>query len=521
MPSLVLTLDDIRRLVAEAVDGPPNQQKLNNVEGLVHQLLTKDPDNWMFLLWMAGILNRTGRFGVALALLARAGDLRGGGRADIHNNMGGIYRRLNLVDKAEAMFMLGLEEDPANPDILNNLATLYVNEGSASKGLEFINRALEINPGKPHPHWNGALMHLEQEDFAKGFDEYVWGHVTMDRPAKRYVDSRGRDVHWWYGQKVGTLLVFGEQGVGDEVMFLSMVPDILLFCDRLILDIHPRLMSVVKRTYRNDPRVIIYGTRKEWDIVPEWGSRYEIDAKASLGTCAKYLRYDKSLFPGTGWIEPNEELTQEAKWLIPGDGPLIGVSWVGGVLSTRKDLRAIPLSGLMPVFSSVQNARFMSLQYTAHGGECEELEKNTGIQVKHFPDWTETQYRQYYDVFNSDGVRIARYGEKEPAKQAMLGMQGARLELIPGPAFDLDRLMSMINACDAIVTVNQSNVWFGGALGKPVFTLTPSKAAWRYGKHGRSDTIWFKSVRQYWQEGDDWAPTVERLAADLKEFVNG
>lgn len=518
MANAVFTLEDIRNIVRDAVDGVPNLQKTQAAENLMMQVLIKEPDNWMFLSWMAGIQNKLGRLPLALALLFYSGQLRGGKIPDILNNMGGIYRRLNKNDRAREMFEKGLEQSPDDPDILNNLGTLFVNEGTAEEGMQYVDRAIKAGPGRPHAHWNRSLLLLEQEKFGEGFKEYVWGHVTKDRPSKQYIDKGGNDVHWWDGKRVDTLVVFGEQGVGDETMFLSMVPDIRLFCNTLILDIHPRLVNIMKRTFSDDPGIHIYGTRKEWDKVPEWGKDYKLDAKASLGTCAKYLRYDESLFPGNGFVVPNMQLTQEASWLVPGTEPLVGISWVGGVMSTRKDLRAIHLDKLEPIFRALPDARYLSLQYTAHGGDCDAFETKTGVKIHHFPDWTETQYQQYYDVYDSGRKRIARYQDKEQAKVAVAGMQGASWELVAGPAFDLDKLFSMINACDAIITVNQSNVWFGGALGKAVFTLTPSRCAWRYGRN-RMDTVWFKSVRQYRQVGDDWDPAIQTLANDLRSFL--
>lgn len=518
MPNVMISLEQVRNMVREAVDGPPDMNRIMNAKSIVHQLMMKEPDNWLFLMWMAGILNRLGEYPIAISLLYRAAQLTGESRADIHNNIGGMYRRLNRNDRALEEFMEGLKSKPDDPDILNNMATLYVNEGDPVTGEEYIKKALLINPGKPHPHWNNSLLQLEQENFGVGFSEYVWGHVTKDRPAKQYIDRRGRSVPWWYGQHVRTLVVFGEQGVGDEVMFLSMVSDIRLFCDKLILDVHPRLENLLKRTFSCDKDITIYGTRKEWDKIPDWGVEHEMDAKASLGTCAKYMRSNIALFPGTGFIKPNIEMTEEASRLIPGDGPLVGVAWIGGVMSTRKDQRAIPLDTLEPIFRSIPDARLLSLQYTNNKDDCDRFYDKTGIRIHHFPEWTETMFNQFYDVLSPEGTFIGRYKDKDQAKISMSGVPGSKLELVAGPAFDLDRLFSMINACRAVVTVNQSNVWFGGALGKPIFTLTPAKCAWRYGSR-RRDTVWFKSVMQYRQTGDDWTTAIDNLSNDLRNFI--
>ncbi|MDX1268460.1 MAG: hypothetical protein R3311_13935, partial [Oceanisphaera sp.] len=85
-----------------------------------------------------------------------------------------------------------------------------------------------------------------------------------------------------------------------------------------------------------------------------------------------------------------------------------------------------------------------------------------------------------------------------------------------GPAFDLDRMLALMAACDLVVTVNNSAVHFAGAAGLRCFTLTPKACAWRYGRD-RADMPFYStdSVVQYRQTDDGWP--MDRLAYDIQE----
>ena len=337
--------------------------------------------------------------------------------------------------------------------------------------------------------------------------------MTGDRPRKRYVDKRGREVHWWDGKPTGTLVVYGEQGVGDEVMFASMVPDLQLLCDRLILDCHPRLEGIFKRSF---PGVIIRPTRKLYKEVPDWSSEYDIDAKHSIASTAKWLRYDEVLFPKRPYLEIDWNLADRISNQYSLKQNVVGISWVGGVHSTRKDLRAVHLKEWLPLFKANPDAIWVSLQYTSDHAEhdLKWLKDEHGIDVLRLPEYTETRYQESFDVLRGDEVMRTftnKYQAKGYAKD-----NGWEMRHNKGPAFDLDRLFALMACCDAIVTVNNSTAHFAGAAGLKCFTLTPSAPAWRYGM-GRRDMPFYSadSVVQYRQTADGWP--MDELAYDLQE----
>jgi ADP-heptose:LPS heptosyltransferase len=80
---------------------------------------------------------------------------------------------------------------------------------------------------------------------------------------------------------------------------------------------------------------------------------------------------------------------------------------------------------------------------------------------------------------------------------------------------DIDGLVSLIDACDLIVSIDNSTVHLSGALGKPTFVLLPFSADWRWGLNA-SNSLWYSSLRLYRQpEAGAWAQPLFTLLADL------
>lgn len=485
-------------------------QKVIEAESLFNQLLNQRPDDWNMLFMLSGIESTLGRNGLSIALLRRCEAINSN-VPQMWNNLGTLYRKEHDNDKAGECLKKAEELEGENPDVLTNLTTLYVNEGNPTPGIRYGERAIKANPGHAWAHWNLSLCDLEIGNYARGFRNYAWGHVTGDRMSKSYIDTRGRSAPWWNGDKVGTLVVYGEQGVGDEVMFSSMIVDLSRFCKHLIIDAHPRLVGILKRSF---PWVEVYATRKEWKDSPKWAARNKIDAKISFGSAARFLRYDETLFPKRAYLKPVPELIK-----LPQGGPKIGISWVGGTKQTRKDLRSIPLNNLLPLFEALPDAQWYSLQYTDRKEEIDQFQLNHGYHVRHMPDVVQTDYLREFLVKKEED-ELGSFKDKEQAKMFCANVEGGEVIEKRGPAFDLDRWFSLASQMDAVVSINNSTVHFCGAIGKKCYVLTPSRPAWRYGLD-REDMAWYGPwVKQFRQKGDNWTQPILDVAEALKrEFT--
>ena len=520
---VTVTIEDIKALIKEGLESNP--QSLEKAQHILYQMTNHDPDNWIALFMLAGIFLHRDIAGVAIALWERAAELAPN-QSEIWNNIGTAYRREHINDRAEAAFLRAIELNDKDADIYNNLGTLHINEGTPAKGEEYLRRAIELDPGHKHAHWNLGLTLLEQEKWEEGFKEYTWGLTTNDRMHKNYGHAQ-----WWHGQPHPDkkLVIYGEQGVGDEMMFMSCVQDVLDggYFKEVILDVHPRLENMMRRAY---PSTTVYPTRKIWDRPCDWVDKEKPDFKVAAGTLPRFFRKTEEDFPKRPYIAPPQDMVDEYKeWLgLLGPAPYIGLSWIGGHKRTRKDLRAIGLKAWMPLFQAFPDATFISLQYSEHGRhDTAALFEETGIRVHHFPEVTEAKYWERYHVKTPEGEIIETFRDKDEMKAYLHHHQGMGLEWehVPGPAYDMDEIGALAMAIHQqgglIITVNNSLVHHCGVMGVDCFTATPSAPAWRYGLT-RDDMVWYGPViRQFRQkpDEDDWERVINEITAAAREHL--
>jgi ADP-heptose:LPS heptosyltransferase len=175
---------------------------------------------------------------------------------------------------------------------------------------------------------------------------------------------------------------------------------------------------------------------------------------------------------------PDHARAQQLRALLSPDGrPLVGISW----RSVNKKLGAhktMALRELLPVLR-LPGVRFVNLQYGDTAQELRELREVHGIEV------------QTCEQVDNHG--------------------------------DIDGLVSLIQACDMVVSTSNTTVHLAGAIGKPTKVLVPfgNGLLWYWGT-GNTDTdgrtsLWYPSVELYRQQADlDWS----RLVAELNVQVS-
>lgn len=518
--SLVNIQEMIQKGLAEQ-----NPNLIHSAEQMLFQILNKEPRHWVALFFLSNIYLHKGAEGFASNVLDHITTINPDA-PEVWNNLGTSYRRMNMGQQAEYAFLKAYERNPDDPDILNNLSTLHINEGSPEKAEEYCLRGLQVNPSHKQCHWNLGLALLEQEKFAEGFREYAWGHVTKDRLVKGYCGAR-----WWNGRAYPTrrLVIYGEQGIGDELLLSSVIPDI---CERfegeVFFDCHPRLFNMFKRAF---PQLAgIYPTRKEITEEVEWAAEVRPRYKISLGNCPRFFRKREADFPKVPYIKAREDLVDEATEIITqlGPPPYFGISWLGGHKKTRKDLRSITLEEWLPVLEANRDGTWLSMQYTDNGRtEIGPFTNKYGIPIYHLPEWLEAAYWERWWVYDQNGNVLHKASTKDEAKAvvATLGVKENRIKHYPGPAYDYDDTAAMVEAIHrlggAIVSVNTSLVHLCGTMGRRCYTATPWRCAWRYGRN-RSDMVFYPqdSVIQYRQPEDgDWSGVIENIKEAVLQHI--
>lgn len=450
-----------------------SEKKFDESERIFNFLLGIDRDNVFCLFYLGTIQMHRDNLALGRQILLRCLDLKPD-FAEAHNNLGFISDRDNRKQEAEKYFAKAVELHPEAGEFWNNWATIFVNARQPEKAIELCDKALETNSAMLDAKWNKGLANLELRNWVEGWEGYEWGLKDEGKRKNRQYHNKGTPE--WPGPEANeerpTVVLYGEQGVGDELMFCTMVKDAMEHAD-IILECHPRLQRMFRRSF---PGIPVYGTRKEKNIV--WPNHHKIDYKCALGSLGQYFRCMDEDFHGKGeYLIPETELVRKWKKLLPDNGkPNIGISWKGGTQITRKDLRSVALDLWKPLFESI-DANWISLQYTDEARyTLHELELEDTV------------------IHNQDMID------------------------------DLDEsYCGVVPNLDLVLSVNTSLVHACGALGAECWSLTPWAPAWRYNLD-IDKMIWYDSVRlirQPKKEEDDiaalkWEPVIERVIKDLK-----
>ena len=433
------------------------ERKFDEAEQIYTQLLEQNHDNAGLMATLGSLYVQTGRAGLGIHFLEAA--IKGGlKQTDVLTNLGIGYKKSGQIKKAREFFDESIKEEPS-PEALANYSGLLIESGQGARCIEMCEQAIKERPDLPVAHWNLALCLLSDGVWDRGWDEHEWGLKTKGIREDRDV----LNVPVWDGKAPGTILVYGEQGMGDEIMFASMLPDVLK-TNKVVFECYPRLETLFKKSF---PEVIFYGTRESRSI--EWAHKHKIDYRIPVGSLGQFYRRSLEAFPGTPYLS--------AEPAPKGEKFRVGISWKGGGFKMGRVMkRSIPLSWWKPILNT-PNVEFVSLQYGQGKEEELDIVMALGYEVKQLP---ESDALDYYET--------------------------ARL----------------VKSCDLVISICTSVVHLAGALGVPCWCATPKYPAWRYQNSGRMP--WYRSVRLYRSpetELNGWPPVIARIGLDLDELVNG
>jgi len=376
--------------------------------------------------------------------------------ADVLNNRGSALLDLDRHNDALDSFARALKARPEFPIALNNRGNTLLGLNRTRAALESFSEAARLLPGYARAHWNESLCRLSLGDFAAGWTLYEWGWQDGQRGQKWDLD-----IPWWDGRKVqGTLLAWGEQGIGDQILHASMIRGLARHADELIIAVEPRLVPLFQRSFP-DTKVIAR------DNSPPPGF---IATQVSLGSIGQFLRMGWEDFPKDQYryLFPNRNLSSSLRERVANGKCICGISWVSRNNTFSKN-KSMSLRDLHPILA-LDNLQAVDLQYGNTAAERQSFSREFGINVTHLDD---------IDNFN-----------------------------------DIDGLAALIDACDVVVTVSNTTAHLAGALGKPALLMVPFGAGrhW-YWHEERHDSPWYPGVRIFRQTSlGNWADVIGQIS---------
>jgi tetratricopeptide (TPR) repeat protein len=433
--------------------------RLEEAEACYRQALTLKPDYAEASYNQGNLRNAQNKLEEAVASYQRAIELRPQ-LAEAHYNLGNTLHSLDRLEEATACFERALGLRPNYAEAHYNLGCVFEDLGRVEEALASMARAIEIKPDYPQARFGHALVQLRCGDFAAGWRNYEhrWQSPDHDTPRRCYAQPL------WTGERLeaGRLLLWGEQGIGDEIQFAGLFSEAILTGSRITLDCDPRLQPLFARSF---PEIEVVSGCK-----PAEAQAHEIAAQLPIGSLPGVFRQSEAAFAAT--VSPYLKADPEEQKLFRSryaDGRLLaGLAWQTRSQKTGRK-RSIDLKEFAPLFA-LPGIRWISLQY----GDFDLLEQ-----------------------------------QAETAGAPLMIDRGV------DQIADIDRFAAQVAALDLVVTIDNSTAHMAGALGLPVWLLLPYATDWRW-LEKRADSPWYPTIRIFRQPKlGDW----QAVLADVERAL--
>ena len=391
---------------------------------------------------------------------------------EIHNNIGNSLRRADKGEEALTHFQESLRLKPGTASVQLNFASTLEEMGRSEEAIDALNALIAANPDYVDAHYNRAQALLSAGRFKEGWAEFSW---RLKRPDAN-VRYEAFPAPGWNGEDISgrNILVWTEQGMGDEILAASILPDAIARARQVTFLCTERVVPLARRAFPNatvaerkhplpaaatDPNIAFQmslgdlggALRQSWDAFPDRPHFLEADPARVAALRRKYeKRWPGKKRIGISWRSRNHE-----------------VGWLKGA-----DLRA-----WAPILSVPGDITFVSLQYGDVTEDLMRVRDALGIDVK-----------------QDKGV--------DPLK-------------------DMEAFAAQVACMDLVISTSNTTVHMSGALGIPTWVLLPAgRGRMWYWFRDRDDSPWYPSLRLMRQDKTgNWESLFRRCAQRLSAWL--
>jgi tetratricopeptide (TPR) repeat protein len=384
--------------------------------------------------------------------------------ANPYTNLGRLYHT-DAVRAGEALALhdQSIARAPNYAEAHNNRGVALQLIGRTEDALAAYDKAIALKPNYAEAHRNKGLASLMLRRWKEGWTENEW------RFKCRGIAFTARDFPQpvWQGKAPdGALLLWGEQGIGDEILYGSMVGDLVERGYSLVWEADARLKPLIARSY---PGIRVIARTSPPDHATTGA---DISAQISTTSLGQYLRAATDSFPAPRRYlraDSTRAATYRERLCAGGKTRVIGISWASANqrFGAHKSSHLAAWQALCT--AAGPDTRFVDLQY----GDTARERGDAGMELMHFGD----------------------------------------LDLMD----DIDGLAALITACDHVVSVSNTTAHLACALNVPTSVLVPigNGQLWYWGAEGRR-TPWYPSATIFRQpEPGRWEDVLSTVAQDI------
>ncbi len=455
---------------------------LEGAEKFFRLLLKMDPDVPNGITNLANVLRDQGRFEDAIEIV-RAEIYRRPEVSDLWNTMATIVLEQGDPDNAVTFAREAIRLDDSGYHARHNLAYALELVGEVEPaGAEYKAAYDSLPPNKDRVIVEHAfsLNRLAAGDLEEGWRRYE-SRLSHHYPlATLYPIEQprwdGADLEAVRGK---TLLIVGEQGIGDEILFMNMLGDLIEAVGpdgEVRVAVEKRLVDLTARSFpqaRVGAHATIKRENRDFRSAPHLIEDGAVELWAPMASPLRALRPSVPAFPDRpAFLRPDPERVEHWRdHLSSLSGLRIGLIWKSMKMDAKRSKFFASIEDWKPVFQ-VEDASFINLQYGDVEADLKAVRERFGAKV-HQPE----------------GIDLKD---------------------------DLDDLAALCSACDVVIGPMNATMNIAAACGVESLILHPSPWTWTMLGSGRMP--WYPAARCF--HGDtfrDWKTAMRRAADALAE----
>lgn len=465
------TIDEVVAKAGKLADGDPENgvgQEPDKAMAIYNDVLLESPDHPGCLYGVGIVLREAGRYAQAIQIAKRVAEVKPKDPRG-WKLLATIYGEMSRYDESIRYAERALSCSRTDYT-LADYAYAHCNAGNWKVAAGACDEALQYAADKPsglareainNARVTKAYCDLALGKWEEGFKGFRYTMRTKFRKERVYNGPDG-PTQEWYGQPDAKLIITGEQGLGDEIMAASMIPDIKV---PLIFDCDHRLAPLFARSF---PGVVISPTRREAAV----RSPFLPTHHKTLFGLGEVVRQKDEDFPRKPFLLPNQAYVDMFREYFGGQ-KVIGLAWSGGLPRTGMTHRQAGLSAFLPLVRRGE-AEFVSLQYKDDADEVRSFEAQHGLRVHRLPWATMAHDNQ-----------------------------------------DVDLLAALIASMDEVVSVGTTVAHISSALGVPTTILVNRGLGWVF---AQPELLWYPASTKLWRKtpNESWRDCVARLVETRK-----
>jgi len=435
-----------------------------------------------------------------------------------YNNLGSIQSDMGQIDVAIETLRAALYRMPQEAILWNSLATVLAENGRADESLIFYEEAARIAPDFARAYHNlgYAYQHLSQMD--KALIAYDKALERVVDPAERIETRHSRsicliglgkleegfreyeirnnerfrcyfhhiiDAPRWHGEDVRgkKLLLVGEQGLGDEIMFSNILPDAQAAVGdegKLQICVDPRLIPLYQRAYPKaevgsyDDRTLIDDNgNKALRLIPFVSGKNKPDVWAPMGSALQYYRKSVADFPHQPFLVPDPVRVAAYKEKLKAlPGKKVGICWRSMLIAGKRAKYFSPIDAWGAILQT-PGITFVNLQYGDSAPDIARAKEKFGVQIH-----------------TVEGLDLKD---------------------------DIDGTAALTLALDLVLSAPTAAAHTASSVGAKVWYLSVGLG---WPQLGTGEYPWYPDTRVFWPEKfGDWDAVMPRFSAELAAFV--